>query len=225
MRCSAGLGACRVLCSHLAAVRQSRTVADWVYSSNRCPRRTFHFSPLLLELLCNNVQCDSGYCLLSVGEGVNTSPLPSSYQYNFCSSCHLPFWCQTKRQRGGRCSAVYEKRLIDMWAAATDCLLFTLTNVSADDEWCKQWGPVCVWWTPGAAGRPHRGYYQRNLPARVRSLQKHQQQQQKTEPTFTVQTSNVIAFNALLDNQSLIRVSCRFWFAETMWGKKGGCWS
>lgn len=34
------------------------TVADWVYSSNRCPGLTFHFRPVL----CNNVQCSLGYC-------------------------------------------------------------------------------------------------------------------------------------------------------------------
>lgn len=136
--------------------------ADWVYSSNRClrPDSSFQASSLLSFSVIMCSVTGSGYCLLSVGGGVN---MFSPYQYNLCSSCYLPLWSQQK-ERGGGLAVVYGKCLIDMSAVDMGSLLFTLMNVSSDDESCKQERScVCVCTGGDCSGllrRPHRGYYQ-----------------------------------------------------------------
>lgn len=67
---------------------------------------------------------------------MNVPPLnPSRLHINITSAAAAICHSDVKQKgRGGKSSAVYEKRLIDMSAATTGCLLLTLTNVSADDE-------------------------------------------------------------------------------------------
>lgn len=83
-----------------------------------------------------------------------------------------------KTERGGGLAVVYGKRLIDMWVADAECLVFTLTNVSEDDDWCKQYGPLCT----GCLAAT-----QRLCPCGswITAESQNSKRRARTEPTFT----------------------------------------